>query len=78
MTLKSEIKQVHMFILITNISINNINNQSFREYPEVGPLPEALAALLPTGVDIYHCLLLGRVRVLGPCLFAYEPIGSHT
>ena len=53
MTLRSKIKHVYMFILITHISINNINNQSFREYPKAGPLPEALAALLPTGVDIY-------------------------
>ena len=36
MILRSKIKHVNMFILITHISINNINNQSFREYLKRG------------------------------------------
>ena len=51
---------MNMFILITHISINNINNQSFREYPEAGPLLEALVALLPTGVDDIYSVGLSR------------------
>ena len=46
-------KYVLVFMLFLLISMNKILNQNrFRVYPKVGPVPEAPVALLPAGIDM--------------------------
>ena len=54
-------KYVHVFMLFSLISMNNILNQNrFRVYPKAGPVPKAPVAPLPAEIDIlfdWSCLM---------------------
>ena len=54
-------RYVHVFMLFSLISMNKkLNQNRFRVYPKAGPVPEALGAPLPAGIDIlftWPCLM---------------------
>ena len=52
MTIVSETWHVHVFKSNTNLNMNRMKQQSFRLYPEMGPVPEAPSASLPAGIVI--------------------------
>ena len=55
MTMVSDTKHVHVFMIITYININinkELKRLSFSLYPKAGPVPEASGALLSLGLDM--------------------------
>ena len=50
-------------ILLNKNITENKNQKDFIIYPEVGPLPKALDALSPAGVDILLGLVPGSSRL---------------